>query len=117
MVEAVRFPRRSVLIVLLVVVALLGAACSGEIALPDDADEELIAGSEVFRASCARCHGLSGGGGIGLSLRGVDTRLTDDEQWAVVAEGRRRMPAFQATLSEEDIDAVVRYTREVLSGG
>ncbi len=114
MVGLVRFHRRWLLIVLLLAVALLSAACSGEVALPDDADDELIAGSVVFRARCAQCHGVDGGGGIGLSLREIESRLSDEEQRSVVVDGRRRMPSFKNSLSAEDIDAVVRYTREVL---
>ena len=101
--------------------AVLGAvmllsACAQAIALPDDADEELINGSEIYRASCARCHGADGGGGIGRSLRGVDQRLTVDEQIDVVVNGRNQMPRFSNTLTESDIAAVVRYQREILSG-
>lgn len=95
---------------------LLLSACAQEIALPDDADEELILGSDIYRASCARCHGADGGGGIGRSLRGVDQRLTVDEQIDVVLNGRNQMPRFSQTLTESDIEAVVRYQREILSG-
>lgn len=95
---------------------LLLSACAQEIALPDDADEELILGSDIYRARCSRCHGPDGGGGIGRSLRGVTERLTDAEQLDVVVSGRNQMPAFGAVLSESDIQAVVRYQREILSG-
>ena len=36
------------------------------------------------------------------------------DQVAVVRDGRRSMPSFGGTLSEAEIEAVVRYTREVL---
>ena len=113
-----RPPRSRHLLILAVVLSSLLAltACAQEIALPDDADDELILGSEIYRASCARCHGADGAGGIGVSLRGVTDRLNDVEQREVVVGGRNRMPAFGATLSESDIEAVVRYQREILSG-
>lgn len=82
--------------------------------MPDDADDEIILGFEVYRANCARCHGQDGGGGIGLSLHLIEDRLTDEEQHTVVEAGRKRMPAFQTRLSAEEIDAVVRFTREIL---
>ena len=94
---------------------MLLSACAQEIALPDDADDELILGSEIYRANCARCHGADGGGGIGRSLRGVDQRLTVDEQIDVVYNGRNQMPAFGEKLDDDQLDAVVRYTREVLA--
>ena len=37
------------------------------------------------------------------------------DQIDVIANGRRTMPAFSGRLTEEDIEAVVRYTREVLN--
>jgi mono/diheme cytochrome c family protein len=95
--------------------ALMASGCAQEIGLPDDADAELINGQTVFRARCAQCHGVDGGGGIGLSLRAIEDRLTDVEQRSVVVDGRKAMPSFRFTLSESDIEAVVRYTREVLS--
>ena len=90
------------------------SACSGEVVLPDNADEEIIQGWEVYRGRCVQCHGADGGGGIGLNLQNIEERRTDDEQRTVITNGRRRMPAFGATLSDDDIDAVIRFTREVL---
>ena len=110
-----RSPVRATFAAVFAAVMLL-SACAQEIALPDDADEELILGSDIYRASCARCHGADGGGGIGRSLRGVDQRLTVDEQIDVVTNGRNQMPRFNQTLTESDIAAVVRYQREILSG-
>ena len=33
----------------------------------------------------------------------------------IIAEGRNAMPAYAGALSSAELDAVVRYTREVLS--
>lgn len=108
---------RRVLFVLLG--TLLLAACGGDaVVLPDDADEELRQGLAVYQQRCAQCHGQSGGGGIGANIQDVEARLTDAEQREVVVNGRRgpngQMPAFGATLSDSDIDAVVRFTRDIL---
>lgn len=101
--------------VLVSVVALMASACSQGVTLPDDADEQLFQGQAVYQQRCAQCHGGDGAGGIGFNIQEIETRLSDEEQRAVVVDGRNgRMPAFGATLSESDIDAVVRYTREVL---
>jgi len=96
------------------VAALLSACGGSEIVLPDDADAQIVEGFEVYKANCARCHGQDGGGGIGLNLQLVEDRLSDDEQHDVVVSGRKRMPAFGTKLSSEEIDAVVRFTREIL---
>ena len=47
---------------------------------------------------------------------GVADRLSLDEHLAVVREGRGNMPAGTARLTDEEIEAVVDYERDVLSG-
>jgi mono/diheme cytochrome c family protein len=48
-------------------------------------------------------------------MEGVADRLTLDEQLEVVRNGRKNMPPWKDTLSDEEIQAVVEYQREVLS--
>ena len=103
-------------------IVLCAAACAGsppEVpAGPDgEPDPVLALGREVYGAHCSRCHGTSGGGGAGARLAGeMDERYPDpDEQAAVIREGNDDgMPSFRGTLTDAEIDAVVRYTREVL---
>lgn len=90
------------------------SGCAQEIELPANADPELRSGADVYRARCSSCHGADGGGAIGPALSNIDDRLDSEAQRSVVVDGRRSMPSFGATLSEADIDAVVRYTREIL---
>lgn len=81
-------------------------------------DQELVLGRDVFARRCASCHGVSGGGGAGpkLSDGAVVMAYPDaDDQRHVIVNGRKAMPSFANRLSDEEIDAVVRYTREVLS--
>ncbi len=101
---------------------LFAGACSSsppEVPAGPDGDKDpvLVLGRDVFGARCVNCHGADGGGGIGPPLRGavVDTFPDPEDQAAVVRDGRNSMPSFTGTLSEAQIDAVVRYTREVLS--
>ncbi len=71
----------------------------------------LATGERVYR-SCISCHGSSGNGtGRAPSLRGVSARLTAADQLWVVARGRGQMQAFEGALSQEEIQAVVAYTR------
>ena len=75
-------------------------------------------GATVYRQRCASCHGGSGEGATGPSMVDVDDRLTRDEHITVVREGRNgKMPAWEGTLTDEEIEAVVDYEREVLSQG
>lgn len=106
-------------LLILIVTALVIAACGGGgVVLPDNADEELFQGQAVYQQRCAQCHGQDGGGGIGANIQDVESRLTDAEQRDVVVSGRNgptgNMPAFGAVLSDSDIDAVVRFTRDIL---
>ena len=78
------------------------------------ATADLAQGDDVFGDNCAQCHGDDGGGGFGPSLQGVADDLTVEEQVEVVRNGRGNMPAWGDSLSDEEIAAVVRYTREGL---
>ncbi len=85
-------------------------------AAPSD-DAELVQGQKVYNSKCASCHGSAGEGGVGLQLNEGAVLAAYPEfaaQVALVKEGRDAMPAFADSLSEEEIKAVTRYTREVL---
>lgn len=84
---------------------------------PDGTPDPVLAlGRDVFASRCSNCHGSAGGGGTGPRLAGTveDTYPDPADQEAVVREGRRSMPAFGGSLSNAEIEAAVRYTREVL---
>ncbi len=71
----------------------------------------LAAGEVVYAQRCATCHGNEGAGRAGPSLINVWQRLTVDEHRAVIINGRRTMPSFELSLTPEELDAVVAYTR------
>ena len=79
-------------------------------------DPVLSLGRDVYGATCSNCHGSSGGGGTGPRLAGtvVESYPEIVDQVAIVNDGRNSMPSFGGTLSPAEIEAVVRYTREVL---
>lgn len=80
-------------------------------------DPELQLGREVYNTNCARCHGPEGGGGVGnkLSDGAVAQRFPDiEDHIAVIVEGVGSMPAWEGTLTPEEIRAVARYEREAL---
>lgn len=107
---------------ILLVVTVSGACASPpEVPLGPDGkpDPVLAEGRDVFADSCKSCHGSDGKGGRGPSLKGVVVRYADiEDQIAVIANGRGgQMPAFGQTLTEAQILAVARYTREVIDSG
>jgi mono/diheme cytochrome c family protein len=100
-------------------------------------------GAEIYSSQCAACHGGSGGGGVGRPLDAgqvLATFPTIESQLQFVAVGTAgigagnpygdpdreggphiagdfgNMPAFGESLTGEELLAVVRYEREVLSG-
>lgn len=82
-----------------------------------DDDEELSAGAELYRKSCASCHGSKGQGGTGPDLTEVEDRLTVEEHIAIVHDGRgSQMPSFEGTLTDEEIATIVEYERTELGG-
>ena len=95
----------------------LVSGCAGEPPEVTNGDPELIAGRAIYGASCASCHGMDGGGGVGSRLDGEALVVTYPEieaQIELVTDGKSRMPAFVGRLDAEQLRAVVRYTREVL---
>ena len=93
------------------------AACSAEPPAVTVDDPELVQGREVYAANCASCHGADGGGGLGrkLSEGAVVASYPDiKDQIDLIANGEGAMPAYVGRLTGEQMQAVARYTREVL---
>src|SRR5947209_5848754 len=71
-------------------------------------------GSQVYASNCASCHGSHGEGGFGPRLaRGAAVAHfpREEDQVAVVTNGRGSMPAWRGRLTPAQIKAVVEYTR------
>ncbi len=80
-------------------------------------DEVLVVGRDVYRRNCVNCHANDGGGGKGAKLKDgavVEKYPDAADQAAVIRNGRGQMPSFDGRLTDAEIDAVVRFTREVL---
>lgn len=84
------------------------AACTGRPA-PD------ATGVEIYQQLCVRCHGADLGGAIGPALGpGSEIEAESDEFIRqTIHNGRGRMPSFARTLTDEQIDRVISYLREV----
>ena len=72
-------------------------------------------GAAVYARACSSCHGSTGQGGVAPRLAGtVATKFKDKAVQALIIEkGSGRMPAFESTLTKDEIDAVVDYTRSL----
>jgi mono/diheme cytochrome c family protein len=71
-------------------------------------------GETLFNSNCAPCHGTGGQGGSGVpALDGSPIVTQDDPAAAIrkVLNGGGGMPAFRASLSNEQIAAILSYAR------
>jgi len=78
-------------------------------------------GRQVFSASCSSCHGLDGRGGErapDIVTKTTVQHLNDASLFRIINEGvsGTGMPAFRS-LGKEQIDATVRYLRELQGKG
>jgi cytochrome c6 len=101
--------RKSFVIVLVAMLILIAAPAA--FAAPD--------GGALYKAKCASCHGPDGGGmtpmGKSMKLRDLRSpdvqKQTDAELYKLTADGKGKMPAYKAKLTEADITALVAYMR------
>lgn len=114
---------RRVALLIALAIALVAGACAGgppEVPLGADgvADPVLVEGRSIFSDRCTNCHGSAGGGGRGPKLsdgKAVELYPEVTDHVTIVTDGKNgQMPGFGGVLSEQEILAVVRYTREVL---
>ncbi len=89
----------------------------GEAAPTETQPSPSAEGAAIFESQgCGGCHTLSAAGSTGSVGPNLDeTQLSQAELAAVVANGRNQMPAFSASLSAEDIEAVAAYVSESAS--
>jgi sulfite dehydrogenase len=74
-------------------------------------------GREVFVANCGSCHTLSDAGTDGTIGPGLDgTSLSASDVEEQVRNGGGAMPAFEGTLSDEEITEVAAYVAAASSG-
>ncbi len=111
-------PTRLVIGAALLVAWVLSGCVSGDLPEVPADDQGLVRGQMIYSNSCANCHGNSGAGGTGNRLNNgivLDRYPDPATQRAFIVEGRNRMPGFGASLTDEQIDDVVRYTREIIA--
>lgn len=77
-------------------------------------------GADLFSTACAGCHAADGSGGRGPAIGTPDsdaaTVLTDEQIRGVIRIGPGAMPAW-SRLTEEQVDSLVAYLRQLQAGG
>ena len=86
------------------------AACGGS--------TEGLFGKALYDQSCASCHGSEGEGGSGppVGPGSNAVTLTDLQLDAVIRVGPGAMPGFPR-LTDEQVESLVEYLRELQGGG
>lgn len=92
------------------------AMLSGTAAADDSAATE-----KLFKAKCQSCHAADGSGNTpaGKKVGARDVRLpeaqkqTDAQLIEITAKGKKKMPAYEKKLTEQQIKDLVAYIREL----
>lgn len=82
-------------------------------------------GADTFKNKCELCHGADGLSQTpaGKAFKAASlkdpavVKLTDAELHAVIKNGKNQMPAFKSQLTDDQIDAVVKYVRSLQGSG
>jgi len=83
--------------------------------LPPEAETDTLAldGFEIYSGICAQCHGITGGGGVGPSLRAAEFRnnSTSQDIFDTISQGHSAtdMIAWGAILTSDQIEQLVDF--------
>lgn len=67
----------------------------------------------LYTLKCAACHGTSGDLGAAGAKDLSISKLTDNELKKIITEGKSGMPAFQSSLSSEEIDEIINFVKHL----
>ena len=71
-------------------------------------------GQELWDGSCAKCHGAEGEGGYGPRVAG-SALVQDEEALAtLIRNGGIKMPSVGKSWTDEEIDAITKYVKEII---
>jgi len=86
---------------------------------PTPANPPVLNGPQVFSATCARCHGANGEGGIGpaFNKQAFQGRYDDQELFDIINNGHEAtaMIAWGEILTNDQIQQLVKYIRSIKS--
>ena len=73
-------------------------------------NQDLPDGEAIYKIQCTLCHGSDGNLGVSGSEKLPESTLNLEQRIEVITYGRGKMNAFNTILSDEEIEAVARYT-------
>jgi mono/diheme cytochrome c family protein len=80
---------------------------TGEGTQPQTVGIEASARADLYRLTCAACHGVDGSGGIASSLVGAS--LDEEALIEIIATREGVMPGFESSLSSDQIDEIAVF--------
>jgi mono/diheme cytochrome c family protein len=100
---------------------LMGAGAVGvlfALGVPGRAEDT---GESLFKGKCAMCHGPDGAGKTMMgeklkipNLQSADVqKKSDADLKTIITKGKDKMPEYGTKLSKEQIDALVKYIRDL----
>lgn len=97
--------------VMLALVLLLAPAGCQKAAEPAESEQPppTPVAVQVFAANCAECHGEQGQGARGPAIK--PSKLSEQDLFTVIADGRGEMPAFRGRLAESEVQALISFLR------
>lgn len=75
-----------------------------------------VEGKKIFEEKCTLCHGNDGKLGLNGAKDLTVTQLSHTDILSLIANGKNSMPAFNASLSQEQTEAVAAYVENDLKG-
>lgn len=78
----------------------------------NDASNEELEVSTVYKQNCLACHGDQLQGGVGPNLQEVGSRLSQEDIAQLIYDGQGTMPAFGDKLSDEEINELAQWLSE-----
>jgi cytochrome c5 len=75
-----------------------------------------VEGKQIFEEKCTLCHGSDGKLGLNGAKDLTISQLSHTDIITLVANGKNSMPAFNISLSPEQIEAVAAYVETDLKG-
>lgn len=82
------------------------------------AGDKIVAvdGKQIFEEKCTLCHGSDGKLGLNGAKDLTVSQMGHNDIISLIATGKNSMPAFNTTLSQEQIEAVAAYVETDLKG-
>ncbi|MEH1129926.1 cytochrome bc1 complex diheme cytochrome c subunit [Micromonospora sp. CPCC 206061] len=90
---------------------------SGDLRAPENDEEAIARGGNLFRINCSSCHAFSGGGGALSSGKYAPPigEATDQQIYAAMLTGPQNMPVFgDNQLTPEQKKEIISYIQEAL---